>query len=59
MEKIIEKQINDLSSQRKTLVEALDMLNHNEMNYSLKEMTLNNQITMIDVQINTLIGKLS
>ena len=58
MEKIIEKQIDSLSLQRKSLIEALDMLDQNGMNYTIKEMTITNQISNIDIQINTLLDKL-
>jgi hypothetical protein len=59
MEKIIEKQLDQLNLQRKSLVDQLAALDPHIMNYAMKEASLMGQISTIDMRVDQLLINLN
>lgn len=51
MEYLIKEYIMELSKQRKTIVDEINLMNENLPNYSMKIMELTNQIQTIDREV--------
>jgi len=59
MEKLIENQLESLSTQRELLIKRIEYVDSNSMNYMNEESKYVNQINIIDMRVDSLLDRLT